>query len=148
MDLTKHSPRSVREKSFGMVQIARTTDKAKAAALGTLGDYKYDCSMDKSLFDFLGVNGNDYLGIVKNAKSDVDIETYVKGLLAKKSSTDIGEFNKHVLTATPTGESLEHFTALRAKIAPERTDVRTWPELLDLEEGRAVPQRTTNAASA
>jgi hypothetical protein len=36
-----------------------------------------------------------------------------------------------------------HFNELRAKIAPSRTDVTSWPDLLDLDEGRTVPHRET-----
>jgi hypothetical protein len=144
MDLTKHSPRSVREKMLGIVQLARTIDKAKASAEGTLGEYTYDCPMDHALFDFLGIKQSEFLNAVKNAKNDAEIESYVKTAVAKKSSTDIGEFNKRILTGKPpAGESLEHFTKLRAKVAPDRTDVTTWPELLDLEEGRPVQQHAT-----
>ena len=148
MDLTKHVPRSVREKSLGLVQLARTTDKAKAVAEGTPGEYHYNCSMDKKLFEFLGINDGEYLSVVKNAKNDAEIESYVKTFLAKKNSTDIGEFNKRILTTSPAGESLEIFSKLRAKIAPDRTDVTTWPELLDLEEGRPVQRHTATVGNA
>jgi Domain of unknown function (DUF5069) len=141
MDLTKGTPRSVRDRLLGIVQLARTTDKAKAVAHGTIGEYEYNCSMDKGLFDFLGINGTEYLKVVTNAKNDAEIETFVKGFLAKKTTQEIAEFNKQWLTDTPSGESLQHFTQLRAMIAPDRTDVKTWPDLLDLEEGRPIPQR-------
>ena len=148
MDLTKGTPRSVRDKVLGIVQLGRTTDKAKAVAHGTIGEYEYDCSMDKGLFDFLGIKGNEYLKVVTNAKQDSEIENYVKGFLGKKTPQEIGEFNKQALTATPSGESLEHFTQLRTKIAPDRTDVKTWPDLLDLEEGRSIPQRMSATVKA
>ena len=141
MDLTKGTPRSVRDKFLGIVQLGRTTDKAKAAAHGTTGEYNYNCSMDKGLFDFLGINGTEYLKVVTNAKNDSEIENYVKGFLAKKTPQEIGEFNRLCLTQTPSGESLAHFNQLRDKIAPDRKDVKTWPDLLDLEEGRSIPQR-------
>jgi hypothetical protein len=34
-----------------------------------------------------------------------------------------------------------HFQELRSKVARGRTDVVSWSDLLDLEEGRTVPQR-------
>ncbi len=148
MDLTKGTPRSVRDKFLGIVQLGRTTDKAKAVAHGTIGEYNYNCSMDKGLFDFLGINSTEYLKIVTNAKNDSEIENYVKGFLAKKSPQEIGEFNKQSLTATPSGESLEYFNQLRDKIAPDRKDVKTWPDLLDLEEDRSIPQRMSATVNA
>jgi hypothetical protein len=148
MDLTKTTPRSVRDKFLGIVQLARTTDKAKAVAHGTVGEYEYDCPMDKGLFEFLGTNGTEYLTVVSNAKDDSQIENFVKGFLAKKTPQEVGEFNKQCLMATPSGESLTHFTELRMKIAPDRTDVKTWPDLLDLEEGRSIPQRMSATVNA
>ncbi len=147
MDLTKGTPRSVRDKFLGIVQLGRTTDKAKAVAHGTIGEYKYNCSMDKGLFDFLGMSDSEYLKVVTNAKLDSEIENYVKGFLAKKTPQEIGEFNKLSLTQTPSSESLEHFNELRDQIAPDRKDVRTWPDLLDLEEGRSIPQRMSATVS-
>ncbi len=141
MDLTQTTPRSVREKLLGIVQLARTTDKAKALAHGKLGEYEYPSTMDEGLFEFLGMKGSEFLEFVKAAKNNAEIEGYTKGFLEKKSPDEIRSFNERWMTKTPKGESLEHFTTLRAHIAPERTDVTTWPDLLDLDEGRSVARR-------
>jgi hypothetical protein len=141
MDLTKSSPRSVGETMLGIVQLARATDKAKALAHGTIGEYKYDCSMDQGLFDYLGMDPKAFLQAVKDAKNDTEIETYANTFVSKKDSRSIENFNKKWLSSVPTGESLTHFEELRSKIAPSRTDVVSWCDLLDLEEGRTVPHR-------
>lgn len=141
MDLTQTNPRSVREKLLGLVQLARTTDKAKASAHGKLGEYEYPSTMDEGLFEFLGMKGSDFLQFIKVAKSDAEIESYTRGFVEKKSPDEITAFNQRWMASTPKGESLERFTALRANIAPERTDVTSWPDLLDLDEGRSVARR-------
>ncbi len=141
MNLTQTTPRSVREKLLGLVQLARTTDKAEALAHGTIGEYEYPSSMDEGLFEFLGMNASDFLEFVKVAKSKAEIETYLKGFVGKKSPDKIAAFNQHWMTSAPKGESLQHFTALRTRIAPDRTDITTWPDLLDLDEGRSVAHR-------
>jgi Domain of unknown function (DUF5069) len=143
MDLTKTTPRSVNEVMLGIVQLARTTDKAKALAHGRLGEYKYDCPMDQGLFDYLEMDPKAFLNVVKEAKNDSEIEAYAKTFVAKKDPRNIEAFNKKWLAAVPTGESLRHFEELRSKIAPSRTDVVSWPDLLDLDEGRQVPHRKT-----
>jgi hypothetical protein len=141
MDLTKNTPRSAREKVLGVVQLARTIDKAKASVHGQLGEYEFPCPMDRNLFDFLGIQDSAFTDFVKHAKSEAEIVNFAKGSVEKKSTDEIADFNRRAMTAKPTGESLEHFTALRSSIAPERTDVSTWPDLLDLEEGRPVAVR-------
>src|SRR5579864_4076846 len=141
MDLTKTPPRSVSEKRLGLVQLARTTDKAKAFVKGTLGEYEYPSTMDEGLFEFVGIKNADFIGLVKAAKNDTEIEDFIKGFVAKKSPDEIASFNKRWMTATPKGQSLEQFTAMRSRIAPDRTDVTTWPDLLDLDEGLTVARR-------
>jgi Domain of unknown function (DUF5069) len=143
MDLTKTSPRSVSSMMLGVVQLARATDKAKALAHGSIGEYKYDCPMDQGLFEYLGMEPEAFLKVVKEAKSDSEIEAYAKTFVAKKDPRNIEAFNKKWLSTVPTGDSLKHFEELRSKIAPSRTDVVSWSDLLDLEEGRTVPHRET-----
>jgi hypothetical protein len=143
MDLTKTAPRSVSTTMLGVVQLARTTDKAKAVAHGHIGDYKYDCPMDQGLFEFLGMDPKVFLNIVRDAKSDSEIQAYAETFVAKKDPRSLEAFNKKWLSTVPTGESLKHFQELRMKIAPSRTDIVSWSDLLDLEEGRAVPHRET-----
>ena len=141
MDLTKNHPRSVHEKMLGIVQLGRTADKAQANLAGTLGEYDYDCPMDKHVFEFLGIDAARLTEIVKNAKSSGDIEAALKPYVDKKSPDEIAKFNKEWTERQPEGESLQYFLQLREKVAPGRPDVMTWADLLDLDEGRSVPQR-------
>lgn len=142
MDLTKTYPRSVHEKMLGIVQLARTIDKGKAKAYGNPGDYNYDCPMDKALFEFLGMNGDELLEVIKNAKSDAEIEAYAKPFVERKSA-EIERWNHEWVTHKPEGPSFEYFLKLRSEIAPDRTDVTSWADLLDLDEKRPVPHRAT-----
>ena len=87
--------------------------------------------MDQGLFEYLGMDAKEFLNIVKTARDDSGIEAYAKTFVAKKDPRDIEAFNKKWLSAVPTGESLKHFDELRTKIAPDRTDVVSWPDLLD-----------------
>lgn len=141
MDLTKTYPRSVRDQWQGIVQLGRTIDKAKATAHGNVGEYHYNCGMDQHVFEFLGMDHEQLLEAVKNAKSDADIEAYTKPFIDKKSPQEIEQFNRAWLETEPTGKSLEYFTELRSQVAPDRNDVTTWADLLDLDEKRTVPQR-------
>jgi hypothetical protein len=141
MKPTSTYPRSVHEKYLGVVQLARTIDKAKMLATGTMGEYNYDCPMDQALFMEFTIDGKKLADIAKTG-TNADIEGYVRPFIRKKNPAEIDRFNQETLTRKPAGESLKHFEDLRAKIAPSRTDVTSWPDLLDLEEGRMVPQHT------
>nr|MDQ2681621.1 DUF5069 domain-containing protein [Candidatus Eremiobacteraeota bacterium] len=129
----------------GIVQLGRTIDKAKATAHGNIGEYHYDCPMDKAIFAFLGMNHQGLLDAVKSAKGDADIESYTKPFVDKKSAQEIEDWNKSYVNTSPTGESLSYMTEFRKKVAPDRDDVTTWPDVLDLDEGRSVPKRAVHA---
>lgn len=146
MDLTKEYPRSVRAKWLGVVQLGRTIDKAKATALGNVGEYHYNCPMDQAVLGFLGIDHERLLDVVRNAKSDAEIEGFARPYVAAKSPEEIETWNREWLSHEPQGESREFFLKLRNQIAPDRTDLTTWPDLLDLEEKREVPRRTATAA--
>jgi hypothetical protein len=143
MDLTKSFPASVREPMHGVVQLKRTIDKGKAAAAGTLGEYDYDCPMDKHLFEFLGLDGAALLDVIKSAGSDAAISEYVAPYVHAKSDDEIAAFNTSWLQhGPPPGSPGEgYFLKLRGEIAPDRTDITAWADLLDLDEKRPVPQR-------
>jgi hypothetical protein len=139
-------PRSVHEKYLGIVQLGRTLDKAKMVANGTIGEYHYNCPMDQALFAEFGIDGQKLVEIVtevaKDASRAPEVEAYLKPLIYRKTPVDLARFNRETLRRTPVGKSLTSFNALRAQVAPDRTDVTTWPDLLDLDEGRPVPPRT------
>jgi hypothetical protein len=143
MDLTKEYPASVREKLLGVVQLRRTLDKGKAKAKGTVGEYHYNCPMDQAVFGFLGIDADALLDVIKNAKSDQEIVNYVKPFVAKKSPAEIEAWNAEWLEhgPDPGGEAEKYFLELRGQVAPNRTDVTSWADLLDLDEKRPVPQR-------
>jgi hypothetical protein len=143
MDLTKTYPRSVREKLGGVVMLARTADKAKAFANGTIGDYHYNCPMDQAVFKFLAIDHEQFLAKVKIASNDDEIVDFIKLHTDLKEPSEIANFNAEFLQMRPAPgtESEVFFNTLRASIAPERTDITTWSDVLDLDERRVVPLR-------
>jgi len=143
MDLTKEYPRSVRSELHGVVQLGRAIDKGKALAHGNVGEYHYNCSMDQAVFAFLGIDHEQLLDVIKKAQNDAEIEAYVKPFVAAKSPGEIEAWNQDWLTRVPTGDSLKYFLELRSQVAPARSDVTSWPDLLDLDEKRPVPTRET-----
>jgi hypothetical protein len=142
MDLTKTYPASVREEMHGIVQLKRTLDKGKAVAAGTAGEYHYNCPMDKHLFEFLGIDHEALLEKIKTG-SDADVSAYVAPFVHAKSAAEISAFNADWLNYAPEAGSdgEKFFLKLRSEVAPDRTDVTSWADLLDLDEKRPVPQR-------
>ena len=138
MDLTKDYPRSPKQPMAGLVSLARTTDKARAYNAGKLGEYDYDCPHDKPLFEFLGTNGPEFAGQVEALASDAAVERWVRELLADKTPESIAAFNEERRNWRPDEHSQKFFDQLREQVAPNRPEIRTWFDLLDLDEGRPV----------
>jgi hypothetical protein len=141
MDLTTSYPASVKEQLFGIVQLKRTIEKGKALAHGNVGEYHYNCPMDVAVFTFLGIDHEALLNVIKNAKSDDEIFAYVKPFVEKKSAAELAEWNANWLKVGPDkgSEGEAYFLDLRSQVAPDRTDVTAWADLLDLDEKRPVP---------
>jgi len=57
--------------------------------------------MDQALFEFLGMNGDELLAVIKNAKSDAEIEAYFKQFVGKKSPAQIGRWTHEWVTYKP-----------------------------------------------
>jgi hypothetical protein len=144
MDLTKEYPRSVRDTWQGVVQLGRTIDKGKAEARGNVGEYHYNCPMDQAVFRFLAMDNERLLDAIRSARSDAEIEAFTDPFVAAKSRDEIDRWNREWLSHEPEGPSREAFLDLRGQIAPDRGDVTTWPDLLDLDEKREVPRRTAS----
>ena len=145
MDLTTTLPRSAKDKLAGLVSLRRSIDKAKAYNEGHLGEYDYDCPHDKPLFAFLGTNGEEFARKVKELDTDDAIAAWVQTLLAGKTPADIERFNADRMHwhPDPGSHGAEYFNDLREKVAPGRSDIVTWFDLLDLDEGRPVPRATS-----
>ena len=144
MNLTTDVPRSPNEKMAGLVSLARVIDKARAHNAGTLGEYHYDCPHDKPLLEFLGVDAATFAQSVRELGSDQAIEAWVRrSLLARKSEREIECFNRDRThwKPYPDSDKEQYFDEMRQRIAPGRSDVTTWFELLDLEEGRGAEHR-------
>jgi hypothetical protein len=145
MDLTTTTPRSAKDKLDGIVSFKRTLDKAKAYNEGHLGEYDYDRPHDKPLFEFLGTNGEEFARKVKELGTDEAIANWAQSaFLSKKTPAEIEAFNAERMRwhPEPGSHSAEYFENLRATVAPGRPEIVTWFDLLDLDEGRQVPQPT------
>lgn len=139
LNLSKEFPRSPKQRLGGYVHLGRMIDKARAKAAGTVGEYIYPCPLDQSLLEFLGIGGDAFCEAA-TSRTDQDILDWLTQHAKTRSPQAIEEWNTTFLNRKPQNEeSLRHFLEVRNRIAPHRTDVTTWVDLLDLEEGRSAP---------
>ena len=137
MDLTKNFPRSPYEKVDGYMMLGRTIDKAHATLQGLLGEYMYDCPLDKRLFGFLGISAPQLLELVENSENDEDVVDSLKTIQVERNTKEIEQFNDQILESGPNDdESQVYFERLRQKHAPDRPDISSWFDIIEAEEGR------------
>jgi hypothetical protein len=147
MDLRTDHPRSVHARFCGVVMLARVVDKARAAAAGTLGDYLYDGPMDKAVLGFLEIDALELLRTAGASRNDADVEEFVRPYVGRKTPAEVEAWNASFIGYVPKegSDSRRRLIEARDRLAPGRDDIRTWADVLDLEDGRSVPLRTQRA---
>ena len=142
MDLSRAFPRSPKQEMAGLVHLPRMIDKGRAYKENKLADYIFPCPLDKIILNFLRVDTEVFANMTRD-KKDEEINDWVKEQTESKSQSDLDFINKQILERRPDSEDrLEYFNDLRNKIDPSRTDVNTWADLIDLEEGRLPPKNS------
>ena len=140
MDLSKVFPRSPKQKMAGLVHLGRMIDKARAFKEKKLADYIYPCPLDRIILNFLCIEADTFANITVK-KKDEEISNWVKELIKSKTPNDLVLINKIILEKKPDSEDrLKYYNKIRDKIDPSRSDLTTWVDLLDLEEGRFPPK--------
>lgn len=145
MDLTKGHPRSPRAQLAGYAHLPRMIDKCRAKLAGTIGEYVYPCPMDQRLLDFAGMTAEQLTEAVASQPTDGDVATWFQRTAKPRSPVEVAVWNQTLLTRGPdTEEKQAYFRSERDRLDPARTDITSWADLLDLEEDRPVPKRSTS----
>jgi hypothetical protein len=133
-DLTQHPPRSPRVRLGGFAHLARLLDKARAHAAGKAGEYHYNCPMDRTFFDFTGVDHEALLTEVKKGASDSQLLAWVLSKTSRGPS-EIYAWSNWVEQHGPGGhEGHAWIGSVIKEAAPERKDIRSFADLLDLDD--------------
>lgn len=142
MDLRSEYPRSLRVKVGDYMHLARMIDKCRAKQAGLLGEYMFPCPIDQIFLGFLDVSEESFFEIAAIG-TDVEVLDWVHSLTQQHAPQDIEDLNMALLHRKPdTDEKRSDFNQLRNAIDPTRTDITTWADMLDLDEGRDVPLRS------
>ncbi len=142
MDLSRAFPRSPKQKMAGIVHLGRMIDKGRAYKEKKPADYIYPCPLDKIILDFFCIEADTFADMTIE-KKDEEISNWAKELIKSKSPDELDLINKIILEKKPDSEDrLKYYNKVRDKIDPSRSDLTTWVDLLDLEEGR-FPQKVS-----
>ncbi|MBI2946058.1 MAG: DUF5069 domain-containing protein [Verrucomicrobia bacterium] len=135
-DLTKQAPRSARVRLGGYAILPRMLDKGRAATAGKNGEYKFACPLDQRFLQFAGVDPETLKAQLAAGKSDSEILEWINSAsTTRPSPAEIAAWSALQEQRVPTDpESRKFFNDIHASIAPKRTDIATWFDLLDLDD--------------
>ena len=133
-DLTQHPPRSPRVQLGGYVILPRCLDKGRALLAGKNGEYHYACPVDMQFFDFVGIDPEDLKKQL--SKSDTEVLEWIQANAKhQRAPSEIAAWSAGQEQRAPDNpDSRAFFNATQKKIAPTRTDLITWFDLLDLDD--------------
>lgn len=135
-DLTKRPPRSARVRLGGYVILPRMLDKGRASIAGTNGEYHYNCPLDQQFVQFVGIDPDALKAELAAGKGDGEILEWIKANASyKRTEPEIIAWSEWQATRSP-GEldKREYFHSLHGQIAPQRTDIHSWFDLLDVDD--------------
>ncbi len=133
-DLTQHPPRSVRVRLGGYAHLPRLLDKARAVSRGKGGDYKYNCPLDQHFFAFTKISPKAMLTAIKSGKSDTQVLAWVTKH-TRRTPAEIAVWSAWIEQHGPGGSPGHEWIASTLKrVAPGRTDIRSFADLLDLDD--------------
>ena len=136
LDLTQRPPRSPRVRLGGYVLLPRMLDKGRATIAGKNGEYHYACPLDQRFLEFVGIESDALKSQLAADRSDSEILAWIQENAKRKhSDPEIAAWSEFVERRVPSdAESRGYFNELQQKAGPQREDISTWFDLLDLDD--------------
>jgi hypothetical protein len=134
-DLTQRPPRSTRTRLGGYVLLPRMLDKGRAEIAGKSGEFHYNCPLDQRILAFLGIDAESLHAELAKGKGDGEILEWIKAnQINKHTSEEIEAWSEEQSKRRPDADSREFFTEMLQAAGPHRTDIKTWADMLDLDD--------------
>jgi hypothetical protein len=136
-DLTQRPPRSPRSRLGGYSLLPRALDKGRATLAGTNGEYHFNCPVDQRFLSFVGIDPKKLLAELKKGKGDGDILTWIQASAKhKRPPWEIEQWSDHMDRRGPDSdaETMEFFAEYVAKLTKTREDIKTWADVLELDD--------------
>jgi hypothetical protein len=136
-DLTQRPPRSSRVRLGGYALLPRMLDKCRATLAGKNGEYHYACPLDQHILNFLGIDPEALKAEVATGKGDGEILEWINANAKNKRETwEIATWSTFQDNRGPDSdaETISYFAGNIAQFTKTREDIRTWADLLDLDD--------------
>lgn len=135
-DLTKQPPRSARVRLGGFALLPRMLDKCRATIAGTNGGYHFACPLDQRILEFIGVEAEALKAEVAKGLGDGEILQWInQNGKVRRHRYEIAAWTAYEESRPATDvEARGYFQELQQEAGPQRNDIGTWAELLDLDD--------------
>lgn len=138
LDLTQRPPRSPRVTLGGYVQLPRLLDKCRATIAGKNGEFRFGAqSMDRHFFNFTDIDPDALKAEVATGKSDSEMLAWIfENAKTPRQPWEIAQWSDYMLrrSTDSDAETLQFFAEAVAKFSTTREDIKTWFDLLDLDD--------------
>ncbi|MEP6670211.1 MAG: DUF5069 domain-containing protein [Chthoniobacter sp.] len=137
-DLTQRPPRSPRITLGGYVMLPRILDKCRALIAGKNGEYRFGIQrMDRHFLTFTGIDEAALQAEVATGKNDSEMLAWVQAnAKPPREPWEIAQWSHYQIqrAADSDAETLQFFAEAVAKFSTTREDIKTWFDLLDLDD--------------
>ena len=138
LDLTQRPPRSPRVTLGGYVLLPRILDKCRATIAGKSGELRFGAqSMDRHFLNFTGIDEAALKAEVATGKGDSEMLAWVQANAKPlREPWEIAQWSNYQIQRGPDSdaETLQFFAEYVAKFSTSREDIKTWFDLLDLDD--------------
>ena len=135
-DLTKQPPRSPRVRLGGYAILPRCLDKGRASLVSKSGEYHYNCPLDQAFFNFTGVDAEAMKQQLATGNGDGEILEWINANAKnKRTLPEIMAWSSWQDQRAPDNpDSRAYFNELHTTVAPKRTDITSWFDMLDVDD--------------
>jgi len=112
-------------------------DKCRATLAGKNGEYHFNCPLDQRILSFAGVDPEKLIAELKTGKGDGEtLEWFNATAKNKREAWEIQQWSDFQDRRGPDSdaETMQYFAEHVAKLTKTREDVRTWADVLDLDD--------------
>jgi hypothetical protein len=138
IDLTQRPPRSPRVTLGGYVLLPRVLDKCRATIAGKNGEYRFGSQrMDRHFLNFTGIDEEALKTEVATGKSDSEMLAWIQAnAKTPREPWEVAQWSDYHLHRGPDSdaETLQLFAEMVGKFSTIREDIKTWFDLLDLDD--------------
>ena len=138
-NLANDFPRSPRRKLGPYIIGLRTLDKCRAEINGSIGEYHFDCPLDKIFFEFTGITADTFKEMAATGATDDAMAAWVEANATPREKIEIIKWNNEYrykrISEMPDAvqEFLEGYID---EYIPEDKVVYYWFDVYDIEEKR------------